>query len=51
MYDNLPSWLRGMKQPLESNKLSLKLANGSQIIASTANLEAGVHISVSLLID
>lgn len=50
MYDNLPSWLRGTKKPLENNKLSLKLANGSQIVASSAAPDAGRSYAVSLLI-
>lgn len=50
MYDNLPSWLKGNKLPLEDNKLSLKLANGSQIIATTSSSDAGRSYSVSLLI-
>jgi hypothetical protein len=50
MYDNLPTWLRGPKKPLENNKLSLKLANGSQIVASSAAPDAGRSYAVSLLI-
>jgi hypothetical protein len=50
MYDNLPSWLRGNKMPLEDNKLSIKLANGSQIIAVSAASDAGRSYAVSLLI-
>lgn len=50
MYDNLPSWLRGTKRPEENNRLSLKLANGSQIIASTASSDAGRSYAVSLLL-
>lgn len=50
MYDGLPSWLKGTKKPLEYNKLSLKLANGSQIIASSASPTAGRSYAVSMLI-
>ncbi len=50
MYDNLPSWLKGNKSPLEDNKLSLKLANESQIIATSAASDAGRSYAVSLLI-
>ena len=49
MYQNLPSWLRGTK-PANNNKLSLKLPNGSQIIATSAASDAGRSYSVSLLI-
>jgi len=49
MYDNLPSWLKGPK-PLEDNKLSLKLPNGSQIKAVSAAGDAGRSEAVSLLI-
>ena len=49
MYDNLPSWLKGSK-PLEDNKLSLKLPNGSQIKAVSAAGDAGRSEAVSLLI-
>lgn len=50
MYENLPSWLKGPKKPLEDNKLSLKLVNGSQIVASSAAPTAGRSYAVSLLI-
>lgn len=50
MYNNLPSWLKGSKKPLEDNKLSLKLANRSQIIASSASSNSARSYSVSLLI-
>ena len=49
MYDNLPSWLKGPK-PLEDNKLSLKLTNGSQIKAVSAAGDAGRSEAVSLLL-
>ena len=41
MYDNLPTWLKGGERPSENNKLSLKLANGSQIKAVSAAGDAG----------
>lgn len=48
MYDNLPSWL---KEPyVENNKLNLKLANGSQIKASSSSGDAGRSEAVSMLI-
>lgn len=50
MYDSLPSWLKGSKKPLEDNKLSLKLSNGSQIKAVSAASDAGRSEAVSLLI-
>lgn len=50
MYDSLPLWLKGSKEPLEKNKLSLKLANNSQIKATSAASDAGRSESVSLLI-
>lgn len=50
MYNNLPGWLKGNKKPLESNKLSLKLANGSQIKATSATKDAGRSEAVSVLI-
>lgn len=50
MYDNLPSWMKGNKKPLESNKLSLKLANGSQVKAVSAAGDAGRSEAVSLLV-
>lgn len=50
MYDNLPSWLKGNKSPLENNALSLKLANGSLIVATSAASDAGRSYAVSLLI-
>jgi hypothetical protein len=50
MYNNLPSWLKGNKKPLTDSKLSLKLANNSQIIASSAASDAGRSYAVSMLI-
>jgi hypothetical protein len=50
MYNNLPSWLKGNIKPLSDNKLSLKLANGSQIIATSAASDAGRSYAVSLLL-
>lgn len=50
MYQNLPSWLKGNKKPLSDNKLSLKLANNSQIIATSAASDAGRSYAVSLLL-
>jgi hypothetical protein len=49
MYDNLPSWLKGAK-PLEDNKLSFKLPNGSQIKAVSAAGDSGRSEAVSLLV-
>lgn len=50
MYDNLPSWLREKQKPLEDNKLTLKLNNGSQIKAVSASGDAGRSEAVSLLL-
>lgn len=50
MFQNLPSWLKGNKKPLSNNKLSLQLANGSQIIATSASSDTGRSYAVSLLI-
>ena len=50
MYNNLPGWLRGNKKPISDNKLSLKLANNSQIIATSAASDAGRSYAVSLLL-
>jgi hypothetical protein len=50
MYDNLPSWLKGKKAPLEDNALSLKLANGSLIVATASSSDAGRSYAASLLI-
>ena len=50
MYNNLPAWLRGNQKPISDNKLSLKLANNSQIVATSAASDAGRSYAVSLLI-
>jgi hypothetical protein len=50
MYNNLPSWLKGNQKPLSDNKLSLKLANNSQIVATSAASDAGRSYAVSLLL-
>jgi hypothetical protein len=50
MYQQLPAWLRGKEKPDSNNKLSLKLSNGSQIIASSAASDAGRSYAVSLLL-
>ena len=50
MYNNLPAWLRGNTKPLSDNKLSLKLANNSQIVATSAASDAGRSYAVSLLL-
>ena len=50
MYNNLPSWLRGNQKPLSDNKLSLTLANNSQIVATSAASDAGRSYAVSLLL-
>lgn len=50
MYQNLPSWLRGPHKALSNNKLSLKLPNNSEIIATSAASDAGRSFAVSLLI-
>tara|TARA_Y100000389_G_scaffold202384_1_gene247484 strand:+ start:351 stop:1934 length:1584 start_codon:yes stop_codon:yes gene_type:complete len=47
-YDNLPQWLR--IKTVEHNKLSLRLANGSQIKATSASSDAGRSEAVSLLL-
>jgi hypothetical protein len=49
MYNNLPTWLRGNQKPISDNKLSLKLANNSQIVATSAASDAGRSYAVSLL--
>lgn len=48
MYENLPSWLK-VDAP-ENNKLNLRLANGSQIKATSASSDAGRSEAVSLLL-
>ena len=50
MYNNLPAWLRGNSKPISDNKLSLKLANNSQIVATSAASDAGRSYAVSLLL-
>ena len=47
MYENLPSWLKISAE--ENNKLTLRLANGSQIKATSAASDAGRSEEVSLL--
>jgi phage terminase large subunit-like protein len=46
--DNLPSWLK--VKCIEDNRLSLKLANGSQITATSSSTSAGRSQALSLLI-
>ena len=48
MYEHLPSWLKVTAD--ENNKLSLRLANGSQIKATSASSDAGRSEAVSLLL-
>jgi hypothetical protein len=48
MHELLPSWLKGSS--LEDNKLSLRLANGSQIKAIASSPDAGRSEALSLLI-
>ena len=48
MYDGLPSWLKTNVE--ETNKLSLRFANGSQIKAIASNESAGRSEALSLLI-
>ena len=48
MYDGLPSWLKSEFE--ESNKLSLRFTNGSQIKAIASNESAGRSEALSLLI-
>ena len=47
MYENLPSWLKEQNKPLEDNKLTLRLNNGSQIKATSASSDAGRSEAVS----
>lgn len=47
-YDQLPSWLK--VKAVEDNRLSLRLANGSQVKAVAASADAGRSEAVSLLI-
>ena len=48
MHELLPSWLKGAS--IEDNKLSLRLANGSQIKAIASSPDAGRSEALSLLI-
>ena len=48
MHELLPSWMKGGS--LEDNKLSLRLANGSQIKAIASSPDAGRSEALSLLI-
>ena len=48
MHENLPSWLKG--KCVEDNKLSLRLANGSQVKAVSSSPDAGRSEALSLLI-
>ncbi len=48
MHDLLPTWLRGAAA--EDNKLSLRLANGSQIKAIASSPDAGRSEALSLLV-
>ena len=48
MYENLPSWLK--VPTVENNKLSLKLANSSRILAKSSSPDAARSEAVSLLI-
>ena len=48
MFDNLPSWLR--MKCVESNKLSMRLANGSQIKAVASTGTSGRSEALSLVI-
>ena len=47
-YDNLPSWLK--IKAVENNKLSIRLANGSQAKAVSSNADSARSEAVSLLI-
>jgi hypothetical protein len=47
-YENLPSWMR--LKALEDNRLSLRLANGSQIKAVSAATDSARSEAVSLLV-
>ena len=47
-YDQLPAWLK--VKSVEDNRLSLRLANGSQVKAVAASPDAGRSEAVSLLI-
>jgi len=48
MHTGLPSWLKG--NTIEDNKLSLRLANGSQIKAISSGGDAGRSEALSLLV-
>lgn len=48
MYEQLPKWLQ-LETP-EKNKLSLRLSNGSRIIAKSSNADAARSEAVSLLL-
>ena len=48
MHEFLPSWLKG--NILEDNKLSLRLANGSQVKAVSSSPDAGRSEALSLLV-
>jgi len=48
MFDNLPSWLK--LKAVESNKLSMRLSNGSQIKAVSSTGTSGRSESLSLVI-
>jgi len=48
MHENLPKWLKG--DVAEDNKLSLRLANGSQIKAISSKGDAGRSEALSLLV-
>lgn len=48
MFDNLPSWLK--LKAVESNKLSIRLSNGSQIKAVSSTGTAGRSEALSLVI-
>ena len=49
-YDNLPVWLKIGASATENNRLSLRLANGSQVKAVSAAGDAGRSEAVSLLV-
>jgi len=48
MYDNLPTWLRVKHE--EKNKLSLRLVNGSKIVAKSSSPDAARSEAISLLV-
>lgn len=48
-YDNLPSWLK-LGTPVEDNRLSLKLSNGSRIVAASSATSSPRSSALSLLI-